>query len=72
MDSVRLSALLVWKPGFKWTRKYPLKYGAFLCESCREEMGFGAEQYVAVPCRSEQDMVEAMKEFIALMESVKQ
>lgn len=68
MHVIRLGTILFWKPGWKYTRKYPLRYGTFLCDSCREEMGFNAYQYVAVPCGEDQDMIEAMKAHIDRME----
>jgi len=71
MNEVRLTTLLVWKPGFKHTRKFPLRQGAFLCDPCREEEGFGPKQFVAVPCAEGADMIEALKDFIALMEEAK-
>jgi hypothetical protein len=72
MNKIRLSALLVWKPGFKYTRKFPLQQGAFLCDPCREEEGFGPTQFIAVPCAEGVDKIEAMKEYIALMEEAAQ
>lgn len=65
MDEIRLGVLLFWKPGFKYVRKYPTKYGAFLCEKCRAEMGFEAEQYIAVPCGKDESIVAAMRRFLA-------
>jgi len=72
MDDIRLSVLLFWRPGWKYTRKYPSSYGAFLCEKCREEMGFGADQYIMVPCTKDEDMIEALKARIAVLEAAKQ
>ena len=69
MDEIRLGTLLFWKPGFKHVRKYPTKYGAFLCEKCRAEMGFEADQYVMVPCAKDEDMIEALKKHLALLEA---
>lgn len=68
MNEIRLGTLLFWQPGFKYTRKFPLRYGAFLCETCRKEEGFGAEQYVAVPCAKGVDMIDALKDYIAILE----
>lgn len=70
MDEIRLGVLLFWRPGWKRTRKYPTKYGAFLCEKCRAEMGFEAEQYVMVPCGKDEDMVLALRKRLAELEEV--
>ena len=73
MDRIRISALLLWQPGFKWTRKFPLKLGAYLCDPCREKEGFGPEAFMLVPCALKEngqakDMIESLKDYIALME----
>lgn len=67
MDEIRLGTLLFWKPGWKHSRKYPTNYGAFLCETCREEMGFDAVQYVMVPCAAGEDMIAALEAHLALL-----
>lgn len=68
MNDVRVAPLLFWQPGFKYTRKYPLRLGTFLCEPCRQEMGFGAHSYVAVPCSEGTDLVSALKDYLNLIE----
>jgi ribosomal protein L34E len=65
MDEIRLGVLLIWKPGWKYTRKYPTKYGAYLCEKCRAEMGFEAHSYIAVPCAEGVDQVTALRHYLA-------
>jgi hypothetical protein len=69
MDGIRLGMLLLWKPGFKHTRKFPLKLGTFLCDICREEEGLGAEQYVMVPCGKDEDKLDALRSYIANLEA---
>jgi hypothetical protein len=65
MDEIRLGALAFWKPGWSYARKYPLRYGAFLCENCREEMGFEADSYIAIPCAKGEAPLTAIRRFVA-------
>jgi hypothetical protein len=76
MNEIRLGQLLLWRPGFKWVRRFPLRYGAFLCEPCREKEGFGPQAFIAVPCPVQEngqtgDMIEALKDYIALLEEAR-
>jgi hypothetical protein len=68
LDEIRLPTLSFWRPGFKYTRTYPLRYGTFLCEDCKQEMGFGSHGYVAVPQAEGQDIVSALKDYLNLVE----
>jgi len=67
MDEIRLGVLVLWKPGFKYPRKFPLRLGAFLCDTCREAEGLGAEQYLMVPCTRDGDLLEALQTYIAAL-----
>lgn len=76
MNEIRLGQLLFWRPGFKYVRKFPLRYGTFLCDPCRAAEGFGPEAFIAVPCPIRENgqtgnLIEALKDYIVLLEEAR-
>ena len=67
MDEIRVTSLCIWQPGFPFTRKFPLKYGSYLCDECRAHEGFGPENMLAIPWPEGRTQLQAVRDYLLLI-----